>query len=177
MATRILKTASLFLLLATLTGCPGGDDDCFDYGSTTRVDNLLKLTPLQTTYNQGQIVTFKILVPATNSYFGEELNLFEKTNDFEAFILTSYSSLFTNNEVTFIKGSQGNEINWFNVPYNNITNIYEFEVNIKLNRIGLYVLYTNDYLLFQGSTKCNRYRLDTNIEGWNSDGKIEFTVQ
>jgi hypothetical protein len=177
MVTKFLKITGLFLLMTTLTGCPGGDDDCFDYGATVRVDNLLKLSPLQATYNQGQIVTFKILIPATNTYFGEELNLFEKTNDYEAFLLTSYSALFTGNELTFIKGSQGSEINWFNVPYNNITNMYEFEVNIKLNRIGSYVLYTNDYLTFQGSTKCNRYRLDTNIEGWNSEGKIEFNVQ
>jgi len=177
MGTKLLKFTVLFLLLATLTGCPGGDEDCFDMGSTARVDNLIKISPLQTTYNQGDIITFKIEIPAQNNYFGEPINIFERTNDLEATLSTSYSNLFIGNELTFIKGSQGNEVNWFNVPYNSINGMYEFELNIKLNKIGFYSLYTNDPIHFQGSTECNRYRLDTNIEGRNSEGKIEFNVQ
>lgn len=176
MVTKLLKITGLFLLLATLTGCPG-EEDCFDMGSTARVDDLIKIQPLQTTYNQGDFITFKTEIPAQNNYFGEPINLFVNTNDFEATLSTSYSYLFIGNELTFLKGSQGNEINWFNVTYNPSTSIYELEINIKLNKIGSYSLYTNDPIHFQGSTKCNRYRLDTNIEGWNSEGKIEFNVQ
>ena len=131
MATKLLKITGLFLLLVTLTGCPG-EEDCFDMGSTARVDDLIKIEPLQTTYNQGDFITFKTEIPAQNNYFGEPLNLFLKTNDFEASLSTSYSNLFIGNELTFIKGSQGNEINWFNVTYNASTSVYELEINIKL---------------------------------------------
>lgn len=175
MATKLLKITGLFLLLATLTGCPG-EEDCFDMGSTAKVDNLITISPLQTTYNQGDTITFKTTIPAQNNYFGEPLNLFEKTNDFEPKLTTS-SDLFFNNQLNFIKGRQGNEINWFNILYNPNDGKYELEIKITLNKVGNYSFITNDSFEFQGSTKCNRYRLDTNIEGSNSEGKIEFTVQ
>jgi len=176
MVTKILKIISILILLTTLTGCPG-DEDCFDIGSTSRVDDLISLTPLQTNYNHGDIITFKITVPNTNHFFGEQINLFEKTNDYEAFLLTSYSNLFKDNQLTFIFGNQGTEPNWFNVPLNFETNNYVLEVKIKLNKTGTYTIHTDDYILFQGSSECNRYLLDTNIAGRDSEGKIEFTVQ
>lgn len=176
MGTKLLKFTSLFLLLTTLTGCPG-EEDCFDIGSTARVDDLLELTPLQTSYNQGDIITLKVEIPTTNNYFGETLNLFERTNDFEAQLTTS-SNLFANNQLAFIKGSQGNETNWFNTPYNPENGKYELEIKITLNRLGNYSFITNDSFHFQGSSKCNRYRLDTNIlHSEPGPGVIEFTVE
>lgn len=177
MVTKLLKISGLFLLLATLTGCPGGEEDCFDIGSTTRVDNLIKIEPLQTTYNQGDVITFKTEVQAFNNYFGEPINLFEKTNDFEALLVLGFDQLFADNELTYIKGTQSNFSNWFNVPYNLETGNYELEIQVMLNKIGYYSFSTNDSFQFQGSTECNRYFIDTNVEGWNSDGKIEFNVQ
>lgn len=177
MGTKLLKFTGLFLLLTTLTGCPGGDDDCFDYGASVRIDNLITISPLQSTYNQGDIITFKTGIPAQNNYFGEPINLFEKTNDLSATLVTRYSELFVGNNIIFVKGSQGNYPNWFEVTYNSLLNIYELEVKITLTKAGNYILNTNDSFEFQGSTKCNRYFIDTNIEGWNSEGKIEFNVQ
>jgi hypothetical protein len=178
MVTKLLKFTGLFLLLTTLTGCPGGDEDCFDYGSTARANDLVSITPLQTTYNQGDIVTLKVTIPAINTLFGQEFNLFEKTGDINARLVTTSRYLFNDNQVTYLKGSIENyEGGWSNVSYNNVTNDYELEILIKLNRTGYYGFITNDSFEFQGSTKCNRYRLDTNIEGCNGEGKIEFTVQ
>jgi hypothetical protein len=177
MGTKLLKFTSLFLLLTTLTGCPGGNEDCFDYGSSTRVDNLVKITPLQSTYNIGDIITYKIIIPSTNTFFGEQINLFEKTNDFNARIYIN-PIIFNDNEVSYIKGSiEAYGGGWSNVSYNSENGTYELEINIKLLKSGLYSFYSGEYLEFQGSTECNRYRLDTNIEGWNSEGKIEFNVQ
>lgn len=101
------------------------------------------------------MVIFRINVPATNTYFGQEINLPEKTNDYEGLLLTSYSSLFAGNQLTFTSGSQGSETNWFNVPYNANTNSYEMEVIITLNKLGTYTLHTNDYISFQGASECN----------------------
>lgn len=178
MVTKLLKLTGLFLLLTTLTGCPGGDDDCFDYGATARVDNLITLLPLQSVYNQGDIITLKIIIPTLNNYFGQELNLFEKTNDLNARLVTTSRYLFTDNQVTYLKGSmEAYNGGWSNIIYNNVTGEYELEIQVKLNRVGNYSFFTDDSIEFQGSSKCNRYRLDTNIAGWNTDGKIEFSVQ
>lgn len=178
MVTKFIKFTGLFLLLTTLTGCPGGDEDCFDYGATARVDDLITLLPLQTIYNQGDIVTLKVTVPATNTYFGQQLNLLEETNDFEARVQTSYSNLFIGNQLEFINGNQSSQTNWFNAIYNSNNQTYELQIKITFNKVGNYTLNTNDYILFQGNQKCNRYRLDTNIlHNEPGPGVIEFTVQ
>ncbi len=175
MVTKLLKFTGLFLLLTTLTGCPG-DEDCFDYGSTARANDLVSITPFQTMYNVGDVITYKINIPATNNYFGEQLNVFEKTNDLNARIYIN-PIIFLDNEITYLKGSiEAYGGGWSNVLYNGNGN-YELEIKIKLLKSGLYLFNSGEYLEFQGSTKCNRYRLDTNIEGCNSEGKIEFTVQ
>lgn len=176
MVTKILKIIGILILLITLTGCPG-DEDCNDLGSSTRVDNLITLTPVQPTYNQGDIITLKSEIPASNYYFGDSINLFEKTNDYYALLITS-SQLFFDNELLFIKGNQGSETNWFDATYNPENAKYELEIQIKLNRPGNYSFITNDSFYFQGSSECNRYRLDTNIvNNEPGPGVIEFTVQ
>lgn len=163
--------------MTTLTGCPGGDEDCFDYGATARVDNLVIITPFQPTYNVGDIITYKVTIPSSNMFFGESVNLFEKTKDNNARIHIN-PIIFNGNEITYTKGSiEAYDGGWSNVSYNNENDNYELEINIKLLRSGLYSFFSGEYLEFQGATKCNRYRLDTNIEGGNSEGKIEFTVQ
>jgi len=171
-----LKISGILILLTTLTGCPG-DEDCFDIGSASRVDDLVSITPFQSTYNAGDVINYKIIVPATNTYFGNQLNLFEKTNDFNARIYIN-PIIFTDNEVTYIKGSiEAYNGGWSNVSYNNETGNYELEISIKLLKTGLYSFISGEYLEFQGSTTCNRYILDTNIAGSTSEYRIEFTVQ
>lgn len=93
MVTKLLKITGLFLLMVTLTGCPG-EEDCFDMGSTARVDDLIKIIPLQATYNQGDVITIKSEIPAQNNYFGEPINLFEKTNDYSARLVNTSVYLF-----------------------------------------------------------------------------------
>ena len=177
MVTKLLKYPLLILLMTTLTGCPG-DEDCNDLGSSTRVNDLIILTPLQNNYNQGDVITLKIVIPPNNTFFGEPLNLFEKTNNnYEAYIETSYSWLFTGNILTFINGSQGSETNNFIAIYNNLNECYEFEVDIKLNKTGNYTIVTDDSIIFQGNSSCNRYFLNSNILGANSEDVIQFTVQ
>ena len=163
--------------MTTLVGCPG-EVECDDIASIAKKENLIKIIPLQTTYNQGDIVTLKADIPSINNYYGSEINLFGQTNDDSALLILLSNQIFNSNNLTFIKGSQGQFLNWLNIPYNPNTNSYELEVKIKLNTLGNYSIVTNgDYFEFQGSDKCNRFRLDTNIEGMNNLEKIEFTVQ
>lgn len=179
MVTKIIKITGILFLLATLTGCPG-EEDCFDMGSTTRVDDLVTISPFQDVYNIGDIIIYKISIPSTNTYFfGEEIDLFEKTNDYNARIYIN-PIIFTDNEVTYVRGSI-EEYNggWSNVEYNSENNMYELEIQIKLLRTGLYSFLSGERVVFQGSTKCNRYLIETNIEGWDieNEGKIEFVVE
>lgn len=177
MVTKLLKYPLLILLMTTLAGCPG-DENCNDFGSSARVNDLITLTPLQNNYNQGDIITLKIVIPANNTFFGEPLNLFEKTNNnYEAYIETSYSWLFTGNILTFINGRQGSETNNFIAIYNNLNESYEFEVDIKLNKTGNYTIVTDDSIIFKGNSSCNRYFLNSNILDADSEGVIQFTVQ
>jgi len=160
-----------FLLLTILTGCPIDEDDCNDLGRTIEVPNLIKIVPLQDTYQKGDVVVFKI---AIENIF-EGINLFNETGDSVAWVILGSNQLFTQNELTFIKGSQGEASNWFNMPFDGSIEKYELEIKVKLNKIGQYSFFTGDDIDFIGN-ECNRYRISTNIAGMNSERKIEFEV-
>ena len=180
MQFKFIKIVGLFLLATALMGCPD-ENNCDDLnGSITRKDDLILLTPLQTVYNLGDIVTFKISIPATNNYFfnGESINLLQETNDYDPRLTVTYGNLFTGNQLIFIKGNLSTGNNSFNLIYNNTNQNYELEIKIKLIKLGYYNIYTNDSVEFQGSTKCNRFFIDTNIlHSETGLGIIEFTVQ
>lgn len=166
-------------MVATLMGCPS-EPDCKDIGRLARVGDLILLSPLQASYNQGDIITFKIDVPANNNYFynGEETNIFDLTNAFEGNLRTSYTQIFSGNQLEFIAGNKGSEENTFNLEYNTTSQTYELEFKITLNKPGNYFISTDDFVKFQGSGECNFFRLETNIlRNDPGPGIIEFTVQ
>ena len=171
----LFKRICFFSILILLFACPSSDDNCDDYGSTTRVDDLITLTPIQETYNQGDEVILKATFPATNSYFGREINLLSSTNDYSARLTLGFDQLFIGNNLDFIKGSQSEFPNWFNILYNSDTQNYEFELKIILNRLGKYTFVTTDTIEINGDN-CNRYRIDTNVI-WNGMARIEFIVE
>lgn len=108
--------------------------------------DLISITPFPENYLDGDVVdysvgdtiTYKIDVPAINSFFDDkEIDLYENTNEnkfgkFKIFI----GDLFYNNEIIFVKGKQGNKKNLFKIPYNEITKTYEFELKIVLLKQG-----------------------------------------
>lgn len=172
---KVINISLLFCLFLLLTACPG-EEDCFDMGSTTRVDDLIKLLPEQTEYNQGDAVTLSLTIPATNSYFDSERNIFQETGDNSALLALGFNQLFIDNQLSFLKGSEGDSENnnWYYVIYNENNGMYELEIEINLNRVGEYSFITDDSIVFDGG-ECNRFRLDTNVL-WQGDAIIEFTV-
>lgn len=175
MAIKHLKITILLLLSAVLTGCPG-EEDCDDLQATASVPGLLTITPLQQNYNIGDEIIFKTTVPSSNSFFGNQINLIEATNDHSATLILTHDDLYLGNEIIFIKGSQDpGAPNWFNINYNSNSGNYELEIKIKLNRAGNYDMITSEYIEFQGEERCNRYRIDSSIEG-NEENIIAFTV-
>ena len=174
---KTFQCIGLILILLTLTACPD-EEPCTEGAAFARKIDLIQIIPLQTIYNEGDIITLKTRIPAQNNFFGNQvINLFEQTNDYSARLVLSSDKLFTGNQLTFIKGFQGENSNWMEVEYNSTTNFYELEIKIKLNKIGNYSIVSIDRYEFQGDDKCNIYTLGSNIEGVNSDSNIVFTVQ
>ena len=162
-------------LLFLLTACPG-EEDCFDLGSTTRVNDLILLTPKQTEYSQGDEVTLSLSIPATNSYFGNEINLFQETGDDSALLILGFNQLFLDNHLSFINGDEGNSEsnNWYIAYYNQDSQKYELEIEISLDRVGQYSFYSDSFIDFDGGG-CNKFSINTNVL-WEGVDLIEFTV-
>lgn len=169
------RICGILLLVVTLTGCPG-EEDCYDFGKSARINDLIIISPSSSTYNQGDTVSYKCEISSENEYFGSKINLFEKTKDFNARLYAN-PIFFEGNSVTIKKGSLEINDGWVNEEYNPVNQKYELEIEIKLQKKGLYSMISGEYIEFQGNSECNRYRLDTNIQGMNQDGKIEFTVE
>lgn len=159
-----------------MTSC---EDDCFsieNLGEEGIVD-LISLTPLETAYEPESVLTLKIDLPASNVFFGNQLNLFEETNDNSALIVLSDDELFVDNTLTFIKGSQGKNLNWFVMPYNPQTGMYELDVKITLDRPGAYSHHKSGIIDLgpPDPTACADFLLNTQF--MNIEGRfIEFIV-
>lgn len=161
---------TLFLIPAIMmTSC---EDDCFSIENSEEenIVDLISLTPLESAYEAKSVLTLKIDLPASNAFFGNQLNLFEKTSDNSALIVLSDDELFVDNKVTFTKGSQGKYSNWFVMPYNTQTGMYELDVQITLDRMGAYShdKFGTIYLGPPEPTACAEFRLNTqfmSIEG------------
>lgn len=174
---KILQSIGLLGSILILCACPSRENqNCEDEGSQARVNDLIVLSPLKTTYQQGEIINFSISIPSNNSYFQTTSDLYLKTADSES-NLTTNSKIFEGNALEFVVGSQGQYNNWFVMPYNSNTKTYDLIIKIKLNKLGTYSILTGaDYVDFQGAVYCNRFRINTNILG-EKNGKIEFVVQ
>ncbi len=174
----------LFLIPAfIMTQC---EDDCSTLENWEEDDvvELITLTPMDTSYDQGTVLTLNIELPSTNDFFANyinnrrtQVNLFEETKDNFALITLGEDELFVDNTLTFIKGNQGEFLNTFILPYNSRTGMYELEVQITLDRPGAYSHEKSGKIYFgpPDPTKCNDFLL--NVQFADIDWQfIEFTV-
>ena len=179
MATKILTYIGILLMFFTLSGC-FENENCNDLGQDTIVDNLMKIAPLQTSYNQGDYITVKVDIPSVNNFYGPNpVNIFERTGDLNGkALLGLFHILSDGNAVTIIKGEQAEHPNWFLFPYNSENGTYELELKIQLNRVGTYTFATDnvDVLEFKGDGDCNYYLIGTGFEDPNEDGTLAFSV-
>jgi len=188
MVIRILYITALFFMAAFADncGCSGSDDDyvppCYKIieGNKNAMD-LVTVAPIQNIFEKGDTITYEISVPSTNTYFGEEIDLLERTNDHNPILNASTGYiLFEDNESIYIKGSLNSlHYSQFNLEYNSINNIYELEVQVVLLRTGLYQLPTYHSVTFSKGECQDHYIIQTNTKGWEADnpGKVEFYVK
>jgi len=188
MVIRILYITALFFMAAFADncGCTGSDDNyvppCYKIieGNKNAMD-LVTVSPIQNIFEKGDTITYKISVPSTNTYFGEEIDLFEKTNDHNPILNVSTGYvMFEDNESIYIKGSL-NSLHYseFNMEYDSTNNIYELEVQVVLLRTGLYPIPTHHSITFSRGDCEDNYIIFTNTKGWEADnpGKVEFYVK
>ena len=174
----IIKIISVFSLLFLFNSCdPLGEEMCIGGGDKTDL-NLVKITPLQLIYNQGDIINIKLVVPNLSDFGKGPINLFNQTNDPSVSVTYGRDLFYSNNVTTIVTGYNTLYPDLFEMPYIPERDTYELELNIKLNSVGTYSFNSTNYLRFQGIDKCNLYNLTTDIEGTtNLGGKIEFVVQ
>lgn len=167
------------IFLSLLQSCPGvGEEVCNDIEASATVDDLITIYPLKAIYLQGEEVTYRLTIPSENNYFGNTLNLYQKTGVTNSWYIASSNFLFEGNSFAYLKGSKREGAdNWHNVAYNSTTGNYELEIKVKLNKVGNYSIYCRDFIDFLGSSKCNKYTIATTIQGKNLDNFIQFKVQ
>jgi hypothetical protein len=178
MAIKYFKIFFALLIVSVLQSCPSiGEEVCDSTEASANIPDLITIIPLKQTYSQGEEITYKLVIPSENNYFGNPVNLYQKTGVIQAWLIGN-SALFNQNGVTYIKGSKRDGAdNWFNVAYNASNGSYELEIKVKLNTVGNYSFITAERIDFLGSDKCNKNFIYTNIQGKNANQMIEFTVQ
>ncbi|KQR93340.1 hypothetical protein ASG01_09090 [Chryseobacterium sp. Leaf180] len=176
MDTKFFRIVIAVTVLSVLQSCPEIKEECNDTGNVTRINDLVKITPLKKIYTLGDIITYTAYLPALVNFDGNLVNIYNKTLDSNA-RLHANPIFFLGNQTTYIKGSQEDANGWTNVTYNSSNQMYELEVKIKLNKLGTYSIISGEYFEVIGKDICNRYRIDSKIEGTDANGKIEFTVQ
>ncbi|MGB0186515.1 MAG: hypothetical protein ACPF88_06220 [Flavobacteriaceae bacterium] len=159
-------------MMMTFMGCPG-EEDCNDLASNARIPDLVTISPLKTTYKQGDEIILSLTIPSENNYFGTTVDIFKATGDNNP-LAYGDDNLFIDNQVLVTTGNQGKYSNQFHLKL--VDHNYVLEVRIILNRLGYYN-HDGIYIInFQGDSYCNRFFIKTNILGVDYDYRIEFEV-
>lgn len=181
MTTKILYRSLIFVSIFLFACCdPLGEPLCGGSGGDVIVDDLVTVTPLQTSYQQGDSITIRTNIPNINNYFGLELNMIAATYDpLGSMTFGSIQVLTDQNEVIIEKGLQGDAFNHFELPYNPETGNFELELRVKLNRVGAYSFHTGNSEVFflKGNDPCNTYTIGTNFQGRDENNIFSFTVE
>lgn len=172
------KLLILLILSPLLLATQCFDDECATLENLeteeTYVYNMV-ISPLRSTYEVGDEVTFKVQLPANNSFVGSRIDMFEESGELTA-LLVHDDELFNKNRVSYTTGSQGKYPNWFIMPYNFNTDSYELELAVTLNRSGDYSIPNYGFIEI-GDSGCPDYRINMLFEHTvNYDESTDFTV-
>ncbi|MEM9361202.1 MAG: hypothetical protein AAGA43_01150 [Bacteroidota bacterium] len=152
------------------------EDDCVveENWEEENVTMLMELSQLEDTYSQGDILTLTAQVPSENTFFDRTVDLNLESGDNTALLMLLSDNIFIENNLDFKKGQQGQFANWFLLPFNPTTGMYELEVDVELQRIGAYSHFNSGTFEF-GSSDCPDFILNSRFAGVE-DQFIEFTV-
>ena len=156
----------------------GGESPCDMYTNYANEQELIILSPLKTTYNIGESVKLKFSLPSKMKVNSKEIDIYQATKSTSGSLALNLSELFKGNTVIFIKGKKIDDYK-FSPEYSNATDSYELEIDIVLNRAGIYSF--ESFANFQERESvdgsCIFLQLATDIKGRNDDdGRLEFVV-
>ena len=177
---KVLTVFLSFLLVPLMSKCGEGiEEPCSDYTNYTSIDNLGKITPLKVSYAQGETVKFKFSLDSKISLINKDIDIYQTTKASPGFLAINLTEFLKGNAVTYVKGNLVSE-NLYNVVYNSITDAYELEIDVILNRKGIYSFtsYANFEERRSQEGVCVYASIGTQIEGdTDDDDRIEFIVQ
>ena len=178
-----LKKEILLLSVIFFYGCPSICNlPGVSYSGT--VNDLIKLYPIQEVYNIGDVITYSVVIPSHITNFGpgnKTIDLYEETeiskNPFDSINIDELKD----NDVVVLEGE--NSISGTklvaNLLYNPDEREYRYKAKITLTKPGNYSInlpypFT---IVFVNPEVCKNYLIETNVEGFDDDEIVTFTVQ
>lgn len=172
---RILLLLFIATRLLFMTQCDEGECTGRSILDENDIPSIAALTPLESEFVQGSVITFTVTLPSVNNYFGEAVNLLEETSDSTA-LLVLYADYFNGNTLNYTKGSAAEEQfpERFFMPYNTETQNYEFELQVTLDQLGEYVIPAEAFIEV-GLDDCPDFFVNTRFQGVDGN-EIRFSV-
>ncbi len=183
MAIKMYSRFLGFFILIALLGCPPAD--CTFVTRTAVIPNLVKIEPQKTIYNIGDVIIYSAEIPSQVDNFGttnQRINLFEETKVSNTILEGSEIHTFNSNSIELVEGATEliNNTLVAKLKYYPDSKMYKFKAKITLSKSGNYILNGVNLLRAYFDNKkeyCIEYVIDTNIEGANERGRIEFVVE
>jgi len=174
-----IKPYLFLLLLFPLLGCPWKNNCLDDVAGSEVVDGLMVLSPLQDTFKIGDVVIFEVIIP-DSFYFGEsKISLISETNDLNPSIIIPQRLGFVNffnNDLFIIQGEQEKDKNKFRLNYCFEDNLYKLLLRTTFSISGKYWFSASNNIDYGSKSKCNFYRITTNLKGAENGKWLEFVV-
>ena len=140
--------------------------------------DLSEITPLNLTYNQGEVINFKFSIPSEIQLDNKTIDIYEHTNASSGYYNQDLLELIDQNTVTYINGSKDADYYGFKAEYNSSANAYELEFDVTLNKTGIYSFNSYGTFNISNNSGCNLVHVNTTTIGDNDNKqKIEFFVQ
>lgn len=167
------------LLAPLMMRCTDGrENPCDVYTNYTNEKDLVTLSPLKQSFQKGETIKLKFSLSSKLKVDTKSIDIFQSTKRTSGVLSVNLSELFKDNTVIFVKGNKLEE-HKFSAIYNSTTDSYELEIDVVLNRQGIYSFST--FTTFQERESedgvCVFISLITNIKENNSDDtRVEFVV-
>jgi|GEM_PF-6988043 len=161
-----------FTLFSVLS-CVPSLKDC-DVAIAT-VENLISITPVQSQFQVGDILTIACTIPAQNTYFGGfDQNIFNLTGDTTALWSYGSGSLIIGDQQLIVRKGAIAAPNFLAI-YNPACDCYEFEADLILSEIGTYGESISSTITIR-KADCDGFRIEPSFPWTNFPNRLEFEV-
>ena len=178
MVTKILKTASIVLVLLTLWACPIKPDCPSELD--TYIPDLVSVVPIDTVYHVGDEIVYTAVIPSHIDSLN--IDIYENTGVTSTMLGDSEISRLDGNYIEVHKGytrrlGDENTLVAY-LTYNPVDKVYEFQARIMFTQPGQYSIYPYWMrITFKSDdSDCPDYDIETSIRGFQPGDIWEFRV-